>query len=637
MKFHELSRAARMLVVGMCLAGAVGLVSCILLPPPRDFRSATVYLVLAFLAAGWRVKIHPKVASISPGFIVVFAAQFRCGTLTAVGAAVINSLAVAVLRQNSEERQPLWATMYNASSLGLTALLMGAAHDHVIDAARAKGFSMPDLMGALVATAIYYTGTVVAMGLVATVHHLELPARRWWWELVGIAPVYIAGAAIAFALDSATKLLIVGLPLAYLIQRFNAIQAQRLTEEVERRRASEQTAGLYLSVVETLSNAIDMKDHGTHTHVQRVHALAKAIGERMGLKGADLEAVKIGAVLHDIGKLAVPDRILRKPDRLTLAEFRLIKEHPGAGEAILRPIDFGVPVGSIIRHHHEKLDGSGYPDGLKGDEISLGARVLAVIDIYDALVSDRPYRKAWTRENALAQLRREAGTKLDARVVETLASVLESGEVDAHMVVDAASQEAIRTREALVELEKSEAVFMERVAEAARRYVLQGLIDHLDEQAPLLAAVAYTWQEKSSEIDALVVVGECGRGFHQARIPIDEGVSARAAQTGRLVSGWAADDLQGLSEGVPNVLRDAQVRAIPVVGKGGKVLAVVSLYYSACHNTFLDKMEDDILRLIELAGQQLESIARLTPLPASSSNFVDLEVVLGLESAVESL
>ena len=182
---------------------------------------------------------------------------------------------------------------------------------------------------------------------------------------------------------------------------------------------------LYLSTIGALSTAIEAKDGVTSSHIHRVQhyamGLAKAIGN---LDQPTLKALEAAALLHDTGKLAVPERILNKPGKLTAAEFETMKLHVEAGADILSSIDFPYPVVPIVRAHHENWDGSGYPNGLKGIEIPIGARILSVVDCYDALTSDRPYRGAMTDDEALAIIRERRGTMYDPVVVDTFERVV---------------------------------------------------------------------------------------------------------------------------------------------------------------------------------------------------------------------
>ena len=159
---------------------------------------------------------------------------------------------------------------------------------------------------------------------------------------------------------------------------------------------------LYMSTIETLAMAIDAKDQITHGHIRRVQQLATGLARALGVKdSSQIKAIEAASLLHDMGKLAVPEYILNKPGSLTPAEFEKMKLHASVGADILSAIDFPYPVVPIVRHHHESWDGTGYPDRLAGSQIPIGARILSVVDCYDALTSDRPYRPRLTDSEAI--------------------------------------------------------------------------------------------------------------------------------------------------------------------------------------------------------------------------------------------
>ena len=176
--------------------------------------------------------------------------------------------------------------------------------------------------------------------------------------------------------------------------------------------------------VRALMVRLGEKDRSTEEHTRRVAELAVAIGDELGLAPGRMRELALGGLLHDMGKLAVPDAILRKPGALTDEEFAAIRRHPGDGDELLADLGFSTRIRRMVRGHHERLDGSGYPDGLRGDEIDLETRILAVADVYDALVSPRVYRDAWPVPRALALLREEAGVGFDARCVEALERIV---------------------------------------------------------------------------------------------------------------------------------------------------------------------------------------------------------------------
>ncbi|MDQ3253521.1 MAG: HD domain-containing protein, partial [Acidobacteriota bacterium] len=185
-----------------------------------------------------------------------------------------------------------------------------------------------------------------------------------------------------------------------------------------------QLNSLYMSTIETLAMAIDAKDQITHGHIRRVQTYAVALAKEVGVADESLiRAIEAAALLHDMGKLAVPEYILNKPGPLTPAEFDKMKLHASVGADILSSINFPYPVVPIVRHHHENWDGTGYPDGLLGTNIPIGARILSVVDCFDALTSDRPYRPRLAQQDALRILSERRGSMYDPLVVDTFARV----------------------------------------------------------------------------------------------------------------------------------------------------------------------------------------------------------------------
>ena len=165
-----------------------------------------------------------------------------------------------------------------------------------------------------------------------------------------------------------------------------------------------------------LANALEAKDEYTRGHSDRVAALARRLALEAGLTARQAEVIAQSGLLHDLGKIGVPEHILRKPGPLSEEEWAVMRRHPVTGSQIVAPLEFFADGALIVRHHHERADGSGYPDGLSGETIPLGARVVAVADVYDALTSDRPYRRGLTHAAALERLAAESGSTLDSRL-----------------------------------------------------------------------------------------------------------------------------------------------------------------------------------------------------------------------------
>ena len=215
----------------------------------------------------------------------------------------------------------------------------------------------------------------------------------------------------------AVFLLFSALLLSYVFYHFYRDYLQKLAGG---KKHVEEMAGLHLRTIEALAMAIEAKDHITHDHLRRVRVYALELGARMGLSPLEMQSLRAAALLHDIGKLAVPEHIISKPGKLTPEEFELMKIHPAVGAQILEQIQFPYPVAPIVLSHHEKWDGTGYPNGLKGEEIPMGARILAAVDALDALASDRQYRSALPLDEAMKMVAAESGRTFDPAVVRLL-------------------------------------------------------------------------------------------------------------------------------------------------------------------------------------------------------------------------
>jgi len=180
----------------------------------------------------------------------------------------------------------------------------------------------------------------------------------------------------------------------------------------------------YLEMIQTLARAIDAKDSYTYDHADRARHYAALIAQRMHLPGAIIKHVEYAALMHDIGKIGIEETILRKPGKLSDEEAEKIRQHPAIGHRIISPVTFLTPVAPMILYHQEWYNGQGYPEGLAGEEIPLGSRIVAVIDAYDAMTSNRPYRKALPRDYAISELKKGAGTQFDPNVVEVFVDIL---------------------------------------------------------------------------------------------------------------------------------------------------------------------------------------------------------------------
>jgi putative nucleotidyltransferase with HDIG domain len=202
-----------------------------------------------------------------------------------------------------------------------------------------------------------------------------------------------------------------------------AIDNLQLFENLQQ--SNQELVQAYDATIEGWSHAMDLRDKETEAHTKRVTSLAVRMAKAMGIKEEKIVHIRRGALLHDIGKMGVPDEILHKPGPLTAEEWDIMKMHPVYAYEMISPIDYLKPALDIPYCHHEKWDGSGYPLGLKGEEIPLAGRIFAVIDVWDALMSDRPYRKAWEKERVIDYIKEQSGTHFDPEIVKIFLEVLE--------------------------------------------------------------------------------------------------------------------------------------------------------------------------------------------------------------------
>jgi putative nucleotidyltransferase with HDIG domain len=348
--------------------------------------------------------------SVSVLFILV--AIVNLSLPEAVVVAALSMLVQCTWRTSA--RPKLVQTAFNISVLSLavfiTAQVYGYSHLHFLE---------PVSLGLLALA--YFCANTFPIAIIIGLTEGQ-PILRVWSGQRWLLPYYVAGASMAWLIGTVPRAIqwelpLICLPLVYLVHRSNRTQVVQMERERTHMAALN---GLHLRTIEALALAIDAKDHTTHDHLQRVQLYAVEIGKDLGLSQQELEALTAASVLHDIGKLAVPESIISKPGKLTRSEFEKMKIHPVVGAEILERVEFPYPVVPIVRSHHEKWDGSGYPHGLKGTEIPIGARILAAVDCLDALASDRQYRRALPLDEAMARVVSEAGTAFDPAVVGAL-------------------------------------------------------------------------------------------------------------------------------------------------------------------------------------------------------------------------
>jgi diguanylate cyclase (GGDEF)-like protein/putative nucleotidyltransferase with HDIG domain len=481
-------------------------------------------------------------------------------------------------------------------------------------------------------------------------------------------PYYLVGAGIAGAIgwfnhafNWETSLLFV--PAIYLIYRSYRLYLGKLENE---KRHVEEIANLHLRTIEALALAIEAKDQTTHDHLQRVRIYAIEVAKELGMKGAELEALHAAALLHDIGKLAVPEHIISKPGRLTPEEFEKMKIHTVVGAEILERVRFPYPVVPIVRAHHERWDGSGYPFGLKGAEIPIGARILSAVDYLDALASDRQYRRAMPLDKVMQRLSAESGKSFDPKVVEVLQKryrtleklALAQSAGDSNpappkelKITPGPAPAAGFENAAVLDSPGREATFLSSIA--AARQEAQSLFE-LSQDLGASLSLGETLSVFSVKLKPMVpydaiaiyilrdevlipeyVNGDNYRLFSSLRIPVGDGLSGWVAQNKKpIVNGNPSVEPGYLNDpGKFSTLRSAL--AVPLEGVAG-VIGVLALYraerdaFTSDHLRILLAVSGKMALAIEnaLKYQQAESSATtdyLTGLPNARSLFLQLD------------
>jgi diguanylate cyclase (GGDEF)-like protein/putative nucleotidyltransferase with HDIG domain len=385
-----------------------------------------VLTVLSSAAAALKVKLPLTSggSTMSVSYAVDFASLLALGADATMVVAASSAFAQSHLN-NKRERSPLHRTLFNIASLIVTVQGAGLAFRLLAHAGPENALTTMarPLVGA--ATAYFLLNT----GLIATAISLSSNERittTWHTNFLWSAPSYFVGAgtaALALWLIAHAGWWVTPLTFApvYLMYRTYKVYMGRVEDE---QRHVQQTSDLHLATIEALARAIDAKDQHTQSHIRRVQLYAIGLAEAAGLSPNDIQGVKTAALLHDIGKLAVPEHILSKPGPLTQEEFQKIRVHPQVGAEIIAAVPFPYPVAPLILSHHERWDGKGYPQGLAGQQIPIGARILTIVDYYDAVTTERPYHKALSHDSAVSLLKHEAGRALDPRLTSTFIGIL---------------------------------------------------------------------------------------------------------------------------------------------------------------------------------------------------------------------
>ena len=457
----------------------------------HDVLRFVCYLAVAILASGLKVQLPGIDGTMSVNFLFILLGVLELSLPETLLIGCTATLVQSVW-QTRNRLDPI-KVLFNVAGMMANASALTYLSYHWL-AAR-FGSNKPILL--MVAALVFFFANTLPISIVIGLTEGKSSRKVWsecyFWSF----PYYLVGAAavglVGIVNRSAgweTSLLV--LPLIYWVYRSYRLYLGRLEAEKERveveKRHVEQIASLNMRTIEALALAIEAKDHTTHTHLQRVRTYAVAVAGELNLPEDQIEALRAAALLHDIGKLAVPEQIINKPGKLTAEEFDKMKVHPLVGAEILERVAFPYPVAPIVRSHHERWDGTGYPEGLSGEQIPIGARILAAADCLDAMASHRQYRQALPLAEAMAKVKEMAGKSFDPRVVEILERRYVDLERMAQMSVAQTAEDTLVTRRL------SKTVRVERGLAPATGFEREPTLGQVD-SADFLTSIASARQE----------------------------------------------------------------------------------------------------------------------------------------------
>jgi diguanylate cyclase (GGDEF)-like protein/putative nucleotidyltransferase with HDIG domain len=658
--WRGLSILAKLYISLIVIAGFAVLIYGGVHQSSKNIAEFICYLCIAVLASRLKVSLPGIAGTLSVNFLFILIGVLELSFSETLILGGVSMLAQCFHRDPPKAIQVTFNVCAGCLS---TAIGYVVYHDPRMNLLIAN---RPVLLG--VAATVYFIANAGSIAAVISLTERRALSRIlvdcYFWSF----PYYLVGAGIAGAVawfnktfNWETSLLLV--PAVYLIYRSYRLYLGKLEDE---KRHVEEMANLHLRTIEALAMAIEAKDHTTHEHLQRVRIYAIEVAKELGIEGPELEALHAAAILHDIGKLAVPEHIISKPGRLTPEEFEKMKIHTLVGAEILERVRFPYPVVPIVRAHHEKWDGSGYPMGLKGAEIPLGARILSAVDYLDALASDRQYRRALPLRDVMKKLAAESGKSFDPKVVDVLQKRYQylermavaksaqdpSGPLSTSIKIERGLEPAAGFENATVQdYAGRETTFLSSIA--AARQEAQSLFELSQDLGASLSLtetlsvfsvklrpmVPYDsiaiYIKREAELIPEYVNGDNYRLFSSLRIPVGQGLS-----------GWVAHNRKPIINGNPSVepgylndpskfstLRSAL--AVPLEGISG-VIGVLALYRAE-----RDAFTSDNLRILlavsgkmalsienALKYQQAEDSATtdyLTGLPNARSLFLQLD------------
>lgn len=552
-RFSDLPRSGRLYVSGVVVLGSVVIVDSATSvwrnPAGWDWL---VLAALTLLTGSFSIKVPSVKARISVSEAFVIAAVLSFGLHVATVIVTLDSLILSSWLRKSN-RLPL-RIMFNMAAGALAISTAVRVFEWMLPIHPAATAPVDQLLLPVLSLAVSYF--LINSWLITIALSYEQDARAtdiWRRNFLWFGLNYLGGASVAIVLVNFIRninLAAVGAIIPLVVILYITFRTSWGRVEDANRHIT-QVNELYLSTIETLAMAVDAKDQITHGHIRRVQVFALELAKRLGVSDdAQLKAIATAALLHDMGKLAIPEHILNKPGKLTPAEFEKMKRHADIGADLLSSVKFPYPVVPIVRHHHEHWDGSGYPAGIAGTDIPLGARILSVVDCFDALTSDRPYRPRLSMEEAFKIIRERRATTYDPLVVDKflqaypeIAPLAAQAGQQAHTIVDVAELSAATEPQPLASLRQiranaSEAAILDVcIGEIARAAsppaALHAAAQCLRQLTPATVYALFLYDGKGDVLTCIGAVGDEQRLLEGLSIKLGERITGWVGANGR--------------------------------------------------------------------------------------------------------
>lgn len=593
--FRKLRPLAQAYVIAVVLLGAATVAYSIhdLFTVPIGSQWFII-AILTLLTGSFTVKVPSTNASLSVSETFVFAAVLLFGP--SAGAITVLLECLIILFWMKSAGRSIQRILFNMAAPAIAIFASGSTFYWLSGIApySERATTLPGLFFPLVVfTALYFLLNSWLVAIALGFETNTSPVNIWWTNFTWLSVNYFSGASVAalivtYSRDIDFSTLAIIVPL--LVVSYLTFRTAMGRVEDSNIHLSELNK-LYLSTIETLAMAIDAKDQITHGHIRRVQAYAVGLARHVGVTDHTLiKAIEAAALLHDMGKLAVPEYILNKPGKLTAAEFEKMKLHASVGADILSAIEFPYPVVPIVRHHHENWDGSGYPAGLKGTEIPIGARILSVVDCFDALTSDRPYRPRLSSEQALSILAERRGSMYDPLIVDAFSQVhAHLGHLEltpgpaSHALKEITSSTQATALNATHPVAAKEPLkpsdLSNGVCDAVLSELLANVTAQLERTVPSDLGVLYVYDRVSDDLEARYCLKSTASKLIGMRISLGQRLSGWvAANRHHIRNSDPALDLGELAKLGPEILRSSL--STPMISDS-QLIGVLTLYSAA--------------------------------------------------------